>query len=172
MFALLWNTRYQEAASVQKDIQFLARPLGDATSRAYALASEIQVATFDATMSLEDFEILKRDALRAVSETSDPYIQIWTRYVIGWEEIHRGRINHARDAADDLVRVGGALNDPRATGLGLYFLSWIALIFGSYGEALDYSERSLAVALTPLERNGAINARAALSYFWGGSTRG
>jgi class 3 adenylate cyclase/tetratricopeptide (TPR) repeat protein len=159
MFALLWNSRYREAVSVQKDILSLAQRLGDATSRAYALASEIHVATFDATMSLENFEALKRDTLRVVSETGDPYIQIWTRYVIGWEEIHRGRIAFARDAADDLVKVGEALNDPRATGLGLYLLGWIALIFGSYVEALDYSERSLAVALTPLERNGAINVR-------------
>jgi class 3 adenylate cyclase len=159
MFALLWNTLYRDASSVQQDIWSMAARLGDSHSRAYALAGEIQVSTFVGPKRLEELEVLKRNAIQAASESSDSYIQIWARYVIGWEEIHRGRINDARDAANDLIKVGESLKDPRAIGFGLYLLGWIALIFGSYAEALDYCEQAMAVAITPLERNGAINVR-------------
>jgi class 3 adenylate cyclase/tetratricopeptide (TPR) repeat protein len=159
VFALLWNTRYREAAAVQKETLELATRLADTRSRAYALAAEIQVSTLVEPKPLEEFETLKREALDAASATDDLYIKAWTRYVIGWEEIHRGRINAARESAQDLMKVGSLLNDPRATGFGLYLLAWIALIFDSSAEALEYCEQALAAAITPLERNGVMNAK-------------
>ena len=69
--------------------------------------------------------------------------------MIGWEEFHRGRMTQARDAARELMQVGRQLNDPRPTGQGLGLLSWIALVSDSYAEALEYSEQSLSVAITP-----------------------
>jgi len=48
------------------------------------------------------------------------------------------------------------LNDPRSVGLGLALLSWIAVISDSYAEALEYSEQSLAVAVTPIDRSFAL----------------
>jgi hypothetical protein len=158
-FALLWNTRNQEAAFIQQQALQMANRLGDSKSRAYALAGEIQVSTFVTPKTLEEYELLKADSIKMASETEDAYIQIWTRYVIGWEEIHRGRINDARCAAHDLMDVGRILNDPRATGFGFYLLAWIALIFDSHAEALEYCEQSLVVAVTPLERNGVLNAK-------------
>jgi hypothetical protein len=71
---------------------------------------------------------------------------------IGFEEAHRGRMNHARDAARELMQVGRLLNDPRSTGYGLWLLSLIALFSESYAEALEYSEQSLVVAVTPADR--------------------
>ena len=62
-------------------------------------------------------------------------------------------MNDARDAARELMQVGRLLNDPRSTGFGLWLLSIIALISDSYAEALEYSEQSLAVAVTPVDRN-------------------
>ena len=53
-------------------------------------------------------------------------------------------------SAHELMQVGRLLNDPRSTGLGLGLLTWIALVSDSYAEALEYSEQSLAVAVTPL----------------------
>ena len=35
-------------------------------------------------------------------------------------------------------------------------LTWIALLADSYAEALEYSEQSLAVAVTPLDRSIAV----------------
>jgi class 3 adenylate cyclase len=158
-FALLWNTRYRDAARVQRETWLIAERLRDRRARAYALAGEIHVATFVTPKTLDELEILERDALDACKESDDPFIQIWTRYVIGWEEVHRGRLNRARDAAGELMEVGRLVNDPRATGFGLYLLAWIALISESPVEALDYSERALNFVITPLERNGVINAK-------------
>ena len=44
------------------------------------------------------------------------------------------------------------LNDPRATGSGLWLLSAIALVADSYAEALAYSEQSIEVAVTGIDR--------------------
>lgn len=155
MFALLWNTRYREAAAAQRETLLLANRLGDSRSTAYALASEIHVSTVFAPKALHEFEILKRDAIIAASETADPHIQNWARFAIGWEEFHRGRMNDARDIARELMEAGRLLDDPRSTGLGLMLLAWIALLSDSYAEGLEYSEQSLAVAVTPADRIGA-----------------
>jgi class 3 adenylate cyclase/tetratricopeptide (TPR) repeat protein len=159
VFALLWNTRYREAVVVQKETLALAHRLGDTRSKAYALASEIQVSTLVEPKSREEFERLKSEALEASSATDDLYIKAWIRYVIGWEEIHQGRINAARDSARELMRVGSLLNDPRSRGFGLYLLAWIALISNSKAEALKYCEQALTAAITPLERNGVMNVK-------------
>ena len=119
VFALLWNTRYREAAAMQRETLPMADRLGDSRSKAYALAGEILVSTIVAPKPLNEFEILKREAIKAASDTTDAYIQSWTRFVIGWEEMHRGRMNDARDAARELMQVGRLLNDPRSTGFGL-----------------------------------------------------
>lgn len=156
VLALFFNTRYREAAAMQRETSVLARRLGDPRSRAYALTAEIQVATVFAPKPLEEFEALKRETIRAVSETADAYIQNWSRHAIGWEEIVRGRINDARETARELMQVGRQLNDPRSTGLGLALLSWIALISDSYAEALEYSEQSLAAAVAPIDRSFAL----------------
>jgi hypothetical protein len=159
VFALLWNTRYREAAAMQRKTSPMADRLGDSRSKAYSLAGEIHVPTIVAPKQLHEFEILAREAIKAASETTDAYIQSWTMFVIAWDEFHRGRVKEARGAARALMQVGGRLDDPRSTGLGLNLLTWIALISDSYPEALEYSEQTLAVAVTPLDRNGAIGGK-------------
>ena len=66
--------------------------------------------------------------------------------------MHRGRMNDARASARELLEVGRLLNDPRSTGFGLNLLSIIAMVSDLYTEALEYSEQSLAVAVTPWDR--------------------
>ena len=80
--------------------------------------------------------------------------------MIGWQELRRGRINDARNSARELMQVGQSLNDPRSTGFGLLLLSIIALVSDSYAEALEYSEQSLTVAITPVEQTFASGAKA------------
>jgi hypothetical protein len=70
VFALLWNTRYREALAVQRETSLIADRLGDSRSRAYALAGEIIVSTIFAPMPSREFEILKRNAIRAASDTA------------------------------------------------------------------------------------------------------
>jgi tetratricopeptide (TPR) repeat protein len=159
VFALLWNTRYPEAATVQKETAQITSNLKDSRSKAYSLAGEIQVSTIVEPRQLSEFEALKKEAIKAASNSADAYIQSWIWYVIGWEEIHRGRMNEARLSAHELMRVGRLLNDPRSTGLGLALLTWIALMSDSYAEALEYSEQALTVAVTPLDRETGVNAK-------------
>ena len=157
ILALLWNTRYREAAAVQQETSPIAARVGDSRSRAYSLAIEIHVSTIVAPKALDQFEKLKKEAIEAASDTTDAYIQSWTRWAIGWEEFHRGRITNARVSAHELIQVGRTLGDPRSTGQGLALLTWIALMSDSYAEAREYSEQSLAVAVTPLDRSYALS---------------
>jgi class 3 adenylate cyclase/tetratricopeptide (TPR) repeat protein len=159
VFALLWSARYREAAIIQRETSPIAARLGDSRSQAYAIAGEISVSTMIAPKPLNEFDILKEAAIKATSATADVYIQNWTRFVIGWEEFHRGRMVDARDSAHELMQVSQVLNDPRSKGLGLALLTWISLISESFSEALEYSEQSLAVAVTPFDRIAAINGK-------------
>jgi hypothetical protein len=123
VFALLWNTRYREAAAMQRVTSPMADRIGDSRSKAYSLAAEIHVSTIVAPKPLDQYEKLKREAIEAASNTTDVYIQSWIRWAIGWEEFHRSRIIHARESAHELMQVGQALNDPRSTGQGLNLLT-------------------------------------------------
>jgi class 3 adenylate cyclase len=91
IFALIYNSRYRDAAAVQRDSSSLPVRLGDSRSRAYSLASEIFVSTMTEPKPLGEFEALKKEAIQTASETTDAHIQNWIRFVIGWEEFHRGR---------------------------------------------------------------------------------
>jgi hypothetical protein len=159
VFALMWNKRYRDAAAVQRETSLMADRLGDSRSKAYALAGEIIVSTIFAPKPLKEFEILKTTAIRAASGTADAYIQNWTWWVIGWDLMHRGSMNDARDSARELMQVGRSLSDPRSTGFGLNLLSWVALISDSYGEALEYSDQSISVAVTVWDRVAAACAK-------------
>lgn len=151
-FTLAWNTRYREAAAIQRETALIADRLGDSTSIAYSLANEIFISTIIAPKPLPEFEIVKRQAIAAASDTTDAYIQGYLTFVVWIEEMYRGRLGEARALAHELLRVGQQLNDPRCTGLGLMMSGYIALTVGSYAEALEYGERLLSAAVTPWDR--------------------
>ena len=170
--ALVANTRYREAAAVHRETSRMADRLGDAGSKAWALVIEIGISTVVEPKPLHEFEILKTEAIKAASDATEasikksardvdgllqvafasgPFRNTWM--VIGLEEAVRGRMNDARDAAREIMQGGRLLNDPRSTSTGLWLLSTIALFSESYAEALEYSEQSLAVAVTPVDQN-------------------
>ena len=126
---------------------------------AYSLTGEIFVQTILAKKSLNDIDLLKRDAIAFVSNMMDAHILNWTRFVVGYEEFHRGRLNEARASARELMEVGRRLSDPRSTGLGLSLLTLIAMVSDSYAEALEYSEQALAVVVTPLDKHMATQGK-------------
>jgi hypothetical protein len=68
-------------------------------------------------------------------------------------------MNALRDAARELMDVGKRTSDPRTTGLGLSLLTWCELVAGSYDKALTHSEDALAAAITPFDRETAINGK-------------
>jgi predicted ATPase len=73
-YGLLWNARYREAAAVQQDTLPIANRLGDKRSKAYTLVGEIMVSTIVAPKPLQEFEILKTEAIKIASNTTDVYI--------------------------------------------------------------------------------------------------
>jgi tetratricopeptide (TPR) repeat protein len=161
VIALVLNARYQDAIAAQRKTLEMAYRLGDSESQAYALVSEIWVSNIVDPKTLESFEALKREAIDTASESADAYLQIITGVAVAWAELQRGRINKARAAANEFMRIGQQMNDPRSTGYGLAILAWIALAFHSYAEALEYCERCLAVAITPYDKVIAIGAKGA-----------
>jgi tetratricopeptide (TPR) repeat protein len=160
VLALIWNVQYRKAAIRQRETSLVADRLGDSKSKAYAMAGEIFVSTVFSPKPLPEFEKLKSKAIRAISETNDAYIQGMTLVAIGLDEIHVGRMSEARESARKLMELGQSLGDPRSIGLSLSLLTWIALNFDSYAEALEYSEQSLAVAITPFDRLNAAGGKA------------
>jgi hypothetical protein len=151
-FTLAWNTRYRDAAVMQRETALIAERLGDSTSIAYSLANEIFISTIVAPKPLPEFEIVKRQAITAASDTTDAYIRGYLTFVIWIEEMYRGRIGEARALAHELMQVGQQLNDPRCTGLGLMMLGYLALTVGSYTEALKYGEQLLSIAVSPWDQ--------------------
>src|SRR5262249_37997460 len=117
------------------------------------------ITTIFEPKSRPNFEALRQKAIEA-AKAADAFVKIQIVWSIGWEELHRGRIREARDAARNLMQIGRELNDPRSTGFGLALLALIALGADSYDEALEYSEQSLAVVISPLDQNTAIGAKA------------
>ncbi len=106
--------------------------------------------------SLAEFEALKQEAIEAASETTDAYIQNWPRFVIGWEEFHRGRMVQAQESAHRTHTNWSSTKRSTLHWIWVAGLMWIALVSDSYTEALAYSEQSLATAIAPLELDGAL----------------
>ena len=127
VLALLWSGRYREAERVQSKLSAMAARLRDARSTAYALASAIHVSTIISPKPIETFEALSCEAITIASSVDDPYLQCFIRYVVAWEEFHRGRMAKRMKAAEELIAVGRRMNDPRSIGLGMAFGAWVAL---------------------------------------------
>ena len=137
----------------------MAARLHDARSSAYALTSAIHVSTIFAPYPVEIFETLSREAITAASSINDPYLQCFARYVVGWEEVHRGRITKAHEAAEELMAVGRRMNDPRSIGFGMQLQGWIALVSDDYEAALKFADTAISVARTPIDQVIALSAK-------------
>ena len=57
------------------------------------------------------------------------------------------------------MQLVGSWTIPGRPDLALNLLTWIALRADSYAEALEYSEQTLAAAITPLDRIGAVGGK-------------
>ena len=64
---------------------------------------------------------MSREAIAAASNVDDAYVQCFVQFAVGWEEVHRGHITKAREAAEELIAVGRRMNDPRSIGFGMKF---------------------------------------------------
>jgi hypothetical protein len=106
VMALIMAARYREAAVLQRQILPMADRLGDSRAQGYALSGEIWLSCLVAPRSPDEMEILKRTAIEASSGIPDTFLQSHVRWIIGWEEMIRGRMTQAWKAASDLMKTG------------------------------------------------------------------
>ena len=97
--------------------------------------------------------------MAAAAEIRDAYMQSTIRFLVGWDEFHRGRMAKAYQAAEDVILVGRQVNDPRSVGYGMSIRAWIALTSDDYLGALNFAETGLTTVLTPFDRATANNAK-------------
>ena len=157
--ALIELSRFEEARHAQSDLTAMASRLRDARSRAYALTSAMFVSTAFTPTSVETFELQSREVLTAASDTGDPYIQAFARFVIAWDEMHRGRMVEAQYWAQELITAGRGVNDPRSLGFGLQIQAWVALVSDDYISALQLAETTLNVVRVPFDRESVKNIK-------------
>jgi AAA ATPase domain len=155
VLAALFCGQYREAEKAQTNLSAMAARLNDESSKAYALASAIHVSTFIAPYPVEIFEARSREAIAAASDVDDAYLQLFLRFAVGWDEIHRGRMARANEAVEGIMAMGRRMNDPRSIGFGMTLRTWCALINDDYGAVLKFAETVMSIASTPFDREGA-----------------
>jgi class 3 adenylate cyclase len=156
---LIWSARHREAQKAQSDLVAMAERMRDAKSTAYALASGISVSTHVAPMPLEAFEAQRRKVFRDPASLDDRYLQNFVLAAVGWDQLNRGRIPQALEAAEELMAAGRRLNDPRSMGYALALRSLAALLSDDYQTALELAEMSMSISRAPFERETAASAR-------------
>jgi tetratricopeptide (TPR) repeat protein len=135
----------------------MAARLGDARSKAYAIASALHLSTFVTPYPIATFAALHQEAIAAAED--DVYLQNFLLAAVGWDELSRGRIAKAHKAAEELMAAGRQLNDPRSMGYAMALKAWIALTSDDYERALDFAQSSMNIARAPFERETAHAAR-------------
>jgi tetratricopeptide (TPR) repeat protein len=157
--SLVWTARYRDALGVQQELSAMARRLGDPKSMAYALVSELSVTTYSAPISIEAFQSRRREAEAALAKVDDAYLHNFYAAILGWDEVNRGRITQAREAAERLMATGVAMNDPRSLGYATALKALIAILSDNYETGLEIAELGISISRAPFERAMAISAR-------------
>jgi class 3 adenylate cyclase len=156
---LVYSSKFREAAKAQAELSAMADRLEDPTSRAYALASGLGVSTHIEPKSIDDFEAQYREVVSTFSSAQDTYLQNFILAAWAWDELNRGRIGHARKAAEELMAEGRRMNDPRSMGYAMALKSLAALLSDDYAAALEFADKSISISRAPLEREAANSAR-------------
>ena len=66
--------------------------------------------------------------------------------------MHRGLTDQGRSLANAVISNGRARDDPRALGVGLWFLGWIDIIDEQFEDAVEHAEEGIRASLLPLDR--------------------
>jgi class 3 adenylate cyclase len=156
---LVWSSKFKEAEQAQRDLSAMASRLEDARSKAYALATGLTVSTHAAPKPLDVIRAESREALAAAVSIDDAYLQNFILAGIGWDELNRGRITDARQAADELMAAGRRMNDPRSMGYAMALKALVALMHDDYAAALNYADESISISRAPFELETANSAR-------------
>lgn len=148
---LVCNGRYPDALGVQKDLSAMAERLGDPVSVGYALVSQLALSCYIAPFTAAEFEAKRRETEAVLAKVDDAYLHNYFWANLGWDKICRGRVADANRAADRLMEVGIAKNDPRSLGYGFAMKALTAMCTDDYETALAMSEKALAVSRVEFE---------------------
>ena len=157
--SLVWTARYREALRVQQQLSAMADRLGDVGSKAHALVSELSISTYCAPMSIETFKARRRETEAALAYINDAYLQNFYSAILAWDEINRGRILEAREAAQRLMAIGVSLNDPRSLGYATAIMALISILSDDYQSGLEKAELCMNISRAPFEKATAASAK-------------
>jgi class 3 adenylate cyclase len=151
---LVANSRFHDALAVQKQLTAMARRVGDPKSIAYALVNELSVSTYcprPAPLSNAEFAARKAEIDAALTRFDDAYLQNFYFAMLGWNELTRGRVEGARQAAEQLVLHGAQRNDARALGYGTAMKALVSVVTDDHQSALMLAEEARQLARAEFE---------------------
>lgn len=157
--SLVWAARFDDALSTQQELSAMAARLGDRQAMAYALVSEMSVATYRNPNSIERHEALRQETEAALATVSDPHLHNYYFAVLAWDQVYRGRVTQARQAIARLEQVGAAMADPRSLGYATSIDALLSVVSDDYAAGLEKAELGLRIARAPFEMICATTAR-------------
>jgi class 3 adenylate cyclase len=171
-FAAAMMCQYRSALSAAEEALEMALQLEDARSIAYARGAIMFAYTITSSGDWE--EVLRHAELgaRESDQTDDAYLQSWVRMNAAWSFLYRGVPNRGRALALELQARGRTLGDPRAVSMGLLILSWLDLFDEQYDDALVHCNECIELALTPLDREIALQIKGAAEILRGNVDEG
>jgi len=150
--ALGTQCRFQEGRRVGEHAFEIAQRLGDERVQTYVRASIMMLSLMTDPEPVADFNGMAEQAYEKATLHGDVYIIGRTVMIIVWNNVNFGLLLEGRQWADRLMAFGRERQDPRALGMALWLLGWLAIIAQDYEAALAYGEECLRIALTPLDR--------------------
>ncbi|MHC2286643.1 AAA family ATPase [Bradyrhizobium barranii] len=150
--ALSTQCRFQEGRRVEHRAHEIAQRLGDERVQTYVRASIMILSIMTEPEPASDFSGMAEQVYDKATLHGDVYIIGRTIMIIVWNYVNFGLLLEGRRWADRLMAFGRERRDPRALGMALWLLGWLAIIAQEYEVALAYGEECLRVALTPLDR--------------------
>jgi len=148
---LVANSRYMEALAVQTRLTAMARRVGDPRSIAYALVNELSVSIYCAPIPNAEFDAKRADIEAAMTRFEDGYLRNFHFATVGWNELTRGRVTRAREAAEQMVIHGERLSDPRALGYGTAMKALVAVVTDDHPTALALAEEACRLSRAEFE---------------------
>ncbi|WP_406645581.1 AAA family ATPase [Aliisedimentitalea scapharcae] len=148
---LVCSGRYRDALGVQQELTAMANRLGDPKSIAYALVNELSVSIYCAPIPDDVFETKRQEAETALTCFDDAYLKNFFVATVGWNELTRGRVTKAHEAADRMRAEGISKNDPRSLGYGTAMKALIAMVTDDHQTALEISEQAHSVSRAEFE---------------------
>ncbi|MEQ6202778.1 AAA family ATPase [Sulfitobacter sp. HNIBRBA2951] len=140
------------AAAIQLDLTAMAARLDDPEATAYALVSELATSCYSGTLDSDAFDAKSAQAEALLAQMDDAFLKNFYLANLGWNAVSRGRVVQAHTAAQEMVKVGRATNDPRALGYGTAMTALTALATDDHETALGISDHALSVSRAEFER--------------------